>query len=103
MITLIENIRKVIGWCPNISLNHKGTGNLNLESLSTNKGTIPPQFSPLILKNTYVSGIGIVKEGIIAIIFFLTVFLISITSGYKSFFFNYGTAIILLSVLLLSL
>ena len=96
-----ENIRKVMGWCPNMSQKNHGTENLNLEALPTNKGTIPPQFSPLILENTYVAGVGIVKEGIIAIIFFVTVFLISITSGYNSFFFNYGTAIILLSVLLL--
>ena len=100
-INIMETVRKMMGWCPNISLNHQGTENLNFEFLSTNKGTIPPQFLPLILKNTYVAGAGMVKEGIIALIFVLAVFLLSVASGYNSFFYNYGTAIILLSVLLL--
>ncbi|MCK5660850.1 MAG: hypothetical protein KAH86_05770, partial [Methanosarcinales archaeon] len=99
MTIAIEHIKKLMGWCPNISLNHQGTGILNIESLPTNKGTIPPQFLPLILKKTYVSGIGMVKEGIITLIFILAVFILSITSGYDSFFLNYGTTIMFLSAL----
>jgi hypothetical protein len=103
MTLLIENIRKMMGWCPNQNSNNCPILHNNLGSSSslTYNDTNPPTLLPLLLKNTYVAGLR--KEVIIGLLFTFTVFVLYHMSGHDSFFHKYGIELIMFSVVLTQL
>ena len=99
MVALIENIRKVMGWCPLLNQNNYLTSYINSGLSSTYNGINVPTSLPLHLNNTHAVGLG--KEAIIGLLFAVTIFVLSFKSGINSFFFNYGLELILLSIVLM--
>ncbi len=99
MTTLVENIRKIMGWCPNVSQNYYPVSYTNSASSTIHDGTNSSTFSPLFLKNTYVAGLG--KETIIGITLTLAIGALYFRSQDNSIFLNYGLELILLSMVLM--
>jgi len=65
----LENIRKMMGWCPNMSQNNNSVSYTNSGYSTKDDDTNSSTFSPFFLKNTYVA--GSVKEIVIGIILIL--------------------------------
>jgi len=99
MTALIENIRKVMRWCPLLNQNNYLTSYINSGLSSTYNGINAPTSSPLHLNNIHVVGLG--KEAIIGLLFAVTIFVLSFKSGINSLFFNYELKLILLSIVLM--
>jgi len=99
MTALIENIRKIMEWCPNVSQNNYPVSYKNSASSTIHDGTNSSTFSPLFLKNTYVAGLG--KETIIGITLTLAIGALYFRSQDSSIFFNYGIELMLFFTVLM--
>ncbi|HJH31154.1 MAG TPA: hypothetical protein C5S50_02965 [Methanosarcinaceae archaeon] len=93
-----ESVRRMMGWCPNVSKNDYPVSYTNSAS-STIDDTNSSIFSPLFLKNTYVAGLA--KETVIGISFILAVGALYFRSGDNSIFYNYGIELILFFTVLM--
>ena len=93
-----NNIKRLIGWCPILNLENSQTSHINLEPSTIYSETNQPILLPLLLKNTYVAGLG--KEAVIGLLFAFIVFALYHISGYDSFFHKYGVELIMFSIVL---
>ena len=100
MVVSFEDVKRMLGWCPNLNSNNYPIRHNNLESSSslTYNDTNPPTLLPLLLKNTYVAGLR--KEVVIGLLFAFTVFVLYHISGHDSFFHKYGIELIIFSIVL---
>ena len=100
MVVSFEDVRRMMGWCPNLNSNNYPIpyNNLGSSSSLTYNDTNPPTLLPILLKNTYVAGLR--KEVVIGLLFAFTVFVLYHISGYDSFFHKYGIELIMFSAVL---
>ncbi len=100
MAVSFEDVKRMLGWCPNLNSNNYPILHNNLESSAslTYNETNPPTLLPILLKNTYVAGLR--KEAFIGLLFAFTVFVLYLISGYDSFFHKYGVELIMFSIVL---
>jgi len=98
-INVAETVRKVMGWCPNMSQNNYPVSYTNSASSTIHDDTNSSTFSPLFLKNTYVAGLG--KETIIGITLTLAISALYFRSEDSSIFFNYGIELMLFFTVLM--
>ncbi len=98
MAVSFEDVKRMLGWCPNVNSNNYPIPHNNLESSSslTYNDTNPPTLLPILLKNTYAAGLK--KEVVIGLLFAFTVFVLYHISGYDSFFHKYGIELIMFSI-----
>jgi len=92
----LENIRKMMGWCPNVNRNTgKDPFSFNYSnSFSQRNETIRSTSLPLFYKNIYAG--GLVKETVIGVISILTIIFFS----NNSFIDKYEIQLVLLSLVL---
>ncbi len=100
MTAFIENIRKMMGWCPNANMDRKITMQREIEIPEMDFYSKPPLFSPIMLKDAYF--MGITKETVIGVSTILILILFYFLR-FSSFFESYSVYLILLSVVLLQL
>ena len=98
MVVSFEDVKRMLGWCPNLNSNnypilHNNSGS---SSSLTHKDTKPPVLLPLFLKNTYVA--GSIKETVIGLLFAFTVFVFYHISGYDSFSYKHVVGLLMLSI-----
>ncbi|KAF5419110.1 MAG: hypothetical protein C5S45_07255, partial [Candidatus Methanocomedens sp.] len=100
MAVSFEDVKRMLGWCPNVNSNNYPIPHNNLESSSslTYNDTNPPTLLPLLLKNTYVAGLR--KEVVIGLLFAFTVFVLYHISGYDSFSYKHVVGLLMLSIVL---
>jgi hypothetical protein len=95
-MTFAENVRKIMGWCPNAGMIRKIT--LLRETEVPEIDFYSKPFRPVLLKNAYV--MGITKETVIGMSMILIIIILFI-GKFSSFFESYSIYLILLSVVLL--
>lgn len=93
-MTFAENVRKIMGWCPNASMIRKIT--LLRETEIPEIDFYSKPFRPVLLKNAYV--MGITKEAAISIVLII---IILFFGKFSSFFESLWIYLILLSVVFL--
>ena len=59
-MVFFESIKRMMGWCPNMSQNNYPASYANSASSTIDDDANSSTFPPLFLKNTYVA--GLVKE-----------------------------------------
>jgi hypothetical protein len=100
MTLLIENIRKLMGWCPNVNRD-TGIDPLSFNysnSFSQRNETIQSTSLPLFYQNIYAG--GLVKETVIGVISILAIIFLSSGEGNNSFIHKYEIQLVLLSFVL---
>jgi hypothetical protein len=100
MAVSFEDVKRMLGWCPNVNSNNYPIPHNNLESSSslTYNDANPPTLLPILLKNTYVAGLR--KEVVIGLLFAFTVFVFYHISGYDSFSYKHVVGLLMLSIVL---
>ena len=97
MTAFIEDFRKMMGWCPNVTMNSNFIMQRETEIPDMAIYSKPPLLKPIILKNAYVE--GLTREAIIGISLAL-IFFIFYFSRSSPFFNSYSAHLTLLSVVL---
>ena len=97
----LENIRKLMGGCPNMSQNNNSVSYTNSGCSTIQDDTNSSAFSPLFLKNTYVAGLA--KETVIGIIFILILAVGALYFNFEenSIFSNYAIELMLFFTVLM--
>ena len=98
MVVSFEDVKRMLGWCPNVNSNNYPILHNNLGSSSslTYNDTNQPTLLPILLKNCYAAGLR--KDTFIGLLFAFTVFVLYHISGYDSFFHKYGVELIMFSI-----